>query len=235
MSQRLIFLADPESFLGMSQTTREGVIKFQLDFQEASAPAEEDLRELNAWREILRMLGLLGQDPSRYDGYGFGNLSRRLPGFDSAAFLISGTQTGHLQKLLPSHYATVQQCTPDANQLKASGQIHPSSEALSHGILYQANPEIHWVMHLHSPDIFKHRTSLNLPCTDPDADYGTPEMATEIRKLATTLDHSGPGLLVMAGHQDGLLAYGSTAAETGCLVVKTLAMALQQTGHSPNS
>ena len=212
----------------MTQAIREGVIKFQLDFQEGAAPPEGLLHELNAWREIFRLLGLLGQDPARYDGYGFGNLSRRLPGSASGAFLISGTQTGHLPKLQPSHYATVQQCNPAANQLKASGQVHPSSEALSHGVLYQSNPEILWVMHLHSPGIFSHRISLGLPCTDPAADYGTPEMAAEIRRLAETHDRSSPGLLVMTGHQDGILAYGSSPAETGGLVVETLALALQQ-------
>ena len=212
----------------MTQSTHEGVIKFQLDFQEGPSPSEELLLELNAWRSIFRQLGLIGQNPKRYDGYGFGNLSRRLPGQDSTVFQISGTQTGHLLSLLPEHYATVQQCDPAANQLKASGQIHPSSEALSHGVLYQCNPGILWVMHLHSPEIFSSCASLDLLCTDPAADYGTPEMAAEIQRLAGTHDHSNSGLLVMAGHQDGILAYGSTAEETGILVVKTLALARQQ-------
>jgi len=212
----------------MTCSKHEGVIKFQLDFQPGAPPSAEVLRELNAWRCIFRGLGLLGQDPARYDGYGYGNLSRRLPGRSDAAFLISGTQTGHLQRLLPEHYATVHRCAPVANQLQARGQIKPSSEALSHGILYQCNPGILWVMHLHSPEIFNYRTQLELPCTDPSADYGTPEMAAEIRLLAEAHDCSKPGLLVMAGHQDGILAYGPTAAETGRLVVEVLALALQQ-------
>lgn len=212
----------------MIQTTREGVIKFQLDFKSGPPPSGECLRELNAWREIFRLLGLLGQDPTRYDGYGFGNLSRRLPGQAGAAFLISGTQTGQLHKLLPKHYATVHQCNPAANQLMASGQIQPSSEALSHGVLYQSCPEILWVMHLHSPDIFRRRVSLGLPCTNSAAEYGTPEMAAEIQRLAKDHDHSGSGLLVMTGHQDGILAFGPSAAETGNLVVESLARALQQ-------
>lgn len=212
----------------MTQISREGVIKFQLDFQEGPPPPEELLRELNAWREIFRQLGLLGQDPTRYDGYGFGNLSRRLPGQGKSAFLISGTQTGQLQKLLPSHYATVEQCNPAANQLRASGQIQPSSEALSHAALYQSNSEILWVMHLHSPDIFNHRTPLDLPCTDPSAAYGTPAMAAEIQHLANLRKQAGPGLMVMTGHQDGILAYGPSAAGTGLLVVEALALALQR-------
>ena len=212
----------------MTLSNREGVIKFQLDFQEGPSPDEGFLLELNAWRTIFRQLGLIGQDPARYDGYGFGNLSRRLPGQSGPAFLISGTQTGHLTNLLPEHYATVHQCDPVANRLKSSGQTQPSSEALSHGVLYQSNPEILWVMHLHSPDIFPQRTPLGLPCTDPSAAYGTPAMAAEIQRLANFHKQADPGLLVMTGHQDGILAYGSSAAETGLLVVETLALALQR-------
>jgi ribulose-5-phosphate 4-epimerase/fuculose-1-phosphate aldolase len=212
----------------MTNARHEGVIKFQLNFQEGPTPPDNLLQELNAWRRILLELGLIGQDPARYDGFGFGNLSRRLPGQGDAAFLISGTQTGHLKELRPSQYATVHQCHPGTNQLSASGQVKPSSEALSHGILYQCNPSVLWVMHLHSPDIFNRRTQLELPCTDPSADYGTPEMASEIERLAAAREDSKPGLLVMTGHQDGILVYGPTAAETGGLVVETLALALQQ-------
>lgn len=212
----------------MTQSVREGVIKFLLDFQEGTPPLEEYLHELNAWRKIFIQLGMIGQDPERYGGYGFGNLSRRLPGQGGAAFLISGTQTGHLQTLRAEHYATVHQCSPALNQLHASGQTMPSSEALSHGVLYQCNPGVLWVMHLHSPEIFACRTSLGLACTDPAADYGTPAMAAEIQRLASAHTGSDPELLVMTGHQDGILAYGASAEETGCLVVKTLSLALQQ-------
>lgn len=210
----------------ISHPAREGVIKFQLDFQEGSAPPEKLLHELNAWRMIFKRLGLIGQDPKRYDGYGFGNLSRRLPEKKGVTFLVSGTQTGHLQKLLPSHYATVHQCDPAANRLQSSGQIQPSSEALSHGVLYQSEPMIHWVMHLHSPEIFDCRKELGLSSTGPNADYGTPEMAAEIKRVVKK-HHTTTGLLVMEGHQDGILVYGTNASETGLLAVRTLALALQ--------
>ena len=206
----------------MTAANREGVIKFQLDFVKGPAPAEEFLVELNAWRAVFRRHGLLGQDPHRYGGYGFGNLSRRLPGRDDGVFVISGTQTGHLPALQPQDYATVLSCDPATNHLRACGQIKPSSEALSHGILYQSRPEILWVMHLHSPEIFDHRTTLNLPCTSAAADYGTPEMAAEILELVQKHDSSRPGLLVMSGHQDGILAYGPEAEATGNLVLEYL-------------
>ncbi len=211
----------------MSYANREGVIKFQLDFQAGPAPSPEHLQELNAWRDIFRQLNLIGQDPNRYNGLGFGNLSRRLPGQANDAFLISGTQTGHLLSLQPENYATVLDCSPQQNRLKAMGPVQPSSEALSHGILYQAKPSIQWVMHLHSPDIFRQRTRLNLPSTKATANYGTPEMANELMRLAEKFDEAVPVLLVMTGHQDGIIAFGPTASQTGSLIIATLAKSLQ--------
>lgn len=203
----------------------EGVIKFDLTFRSGPPPAAVMLVELEAWRRIFRRLGLLGQDPARYDGLGFGNLSRRAMA-DAAedAFIISGTQTGGLERLGPADYVAVTACDPLHNRVEAIGSIHPSSEALSHGVLYQIDPRIGWVMHLHSPEIFVAHTRLHLPVTDPDAPYGSPAMAAEIRRLCPSA--GWPGLLVMGGHEDGILAFGATATETGTLVVTTLAAAL---------
>lgn len=211
----------------MIDSGREGVIKFQLDFHSAAAPQASLLKELNAWRCIFLQLGMIGQDPRRYQGFGFGNLSRRIPGRDGNTFIISGTQTGHLQKLQPRDYATVLNSDPTANQLSASGQVKPSSEALSHAVLYQASAETLWVMHLHCPSIFAQRKRLGLPCTAPTAGYGTPEMAAELRRLTQGHDPKQAGLLVMTGHQDGIMVYGPTAVATGNLAVATLALALQ--------
>ncbi len=79
-------------------------------------------------------------------------------------------------------------------------------------------------MHLHSPEIFAAREQLHLPVTDPAAGYGTPELAAEITRLAPLA--GWPGLLVMGGHEDGVLAFGASANATGGLVVQTLASAL---------
>lgn len=208
-------------------TEREGVIKFELIFHPGPAPAPEQLIELEAWRTLFKRLGLLGQDPCRYQGLGFGNLSRR--GAADGTFIISGTQTGALEQLAPGDYATVTRCEPLHNRIEAHGSLRPSSEALSHGILYQSDPRIDWVMHLHSPEIFAACDRLGLPATDPQAPYGSPAMATEIRRLAPTA--GWPGLLVMGGHADGILAFGNDATATGLLVVRTLAAALQTTKH----
>jgi len=203
---------------------QEGVIRFDLDFRVGPPPNAEMLLELEAWRTIFRRLGLLGCDPARYEGLGFGNLSRRTADRNADSFIISGTQTGRLDRLGPEHYVTVLRCEPARNRVVASGPIQPSSEALSHGALYQADPTIAWVMHLHSPEIFAASQQLRLPTTAPDATYGSPRLAAEIGRLAPSTGR--PGLLVMGGHQDGILTFGSTADTTGLLAVATLAQAL---------
>jgi len=207
----------------------EGVIQFQLDFQKSPAPAPGTLIELNAWRKIFKQLGLLGQDPERYDGFGFGNLSRRIshPKGRQDTFIISGTQTGGLENLRPDDYVTVLDCSATDNRVTASGPIEPSSESLVHGVLYQADPAIAWVMHLHSPDIFACQEALDLPVTADHAGCGTPQLAEEVARLHTPIAEVGARLLVMGGHEDGILAYGTTSHETGSLVVATLAQALQ--------
>ena len=210
----------------MTAIEQEGVIKFALDYQAGAPPDPGLLVELNCWREIFVRLGLLGQDPGRYAGLGFGNLSRRHPELTGNAFIISGTQTGSLKTLSPQHYAIVSECNPRTNHIRAMGPVRPSSEALSHGTLYQAVAEARWVMHLHSPDIYAVRDRLRLPSTAPDAAYGTPEMAEDIARLAKTLDPCRPQLIVMGGHDDGLLVYANQADQAGHLAVQTLVEAL---------
>jgi hypothetical protein len=205
--------------------SQEGIIKFDLAFRPGPAPTAELLCELEAWRWVFRQLGLLGQHSARYDGLGFGNLSRRVMTDGSAnSFIISGSQTGALEQLAPRHYVRVASCDPLNNRVEATGGVHPSSEALSHGVLYQADPRIAWVMHLHSPEIYAAGSRLRLAVTAPEAPYGSPAMAAEISRLCPSA--GWPGLLVMGGHEDGILAFGATAAVTGALVVSTLAAAL---------
>jgi len=213
--------------------TTEGVIKFALDYEPGPAPQQRDLGELNAWRRIFRQLGLIGQDPARYDGFGFGNLSRRIRNAtagngNGSAFVISGTQTGGLSELQPEHYVTVLESDPVLNRVVARGPIKPSSESLTHGILYQTSPAIEWVMHLHSPDIHASQTPLHLPVTCPNALCGTPQMAVEVARIQSESFAANPGLIVMGGHQDGILVFGTDPHQTGSLAVATLARALSR-------
>ncbi|MFO7984079.1 MAG: hypothetical protein R6V08_11550, partial [Desulfuromonadales bacterium] len=70
---------------------QEGVIKFQLDYSDGPAVQADEIVEINAWRQILFRLRLVGRDAGRYGGYAFGNVSRRMPSAGPrCSFLISG-------------------------------------------------------------------------------------------------------------------------------------------------
>jgi ribulose-5-phosphate 4-epimerase/fuculose-1-phosphate aldolase len=205
----------------------EGVIRFDLEFTVAVAVTTPGLDELNAWRRILRQLGLIGQDPTRYGGYGFGNISRRLPPYDAPEnhrpFVISGSQTGHLAELPSSAFTTVSEYDAARNRVVAAGPVKPSSESLTHGTVYNANNDIRFIFHVHSPDIWRCASVLNLPATDKHVPYGTPAMAQEVGRLFEEANPIDTGVFVMGGHEDGVIAFGHTADEAGSLLVRTLA------------
>lgn len=204
----------------------DGVIKFDLQFTAAPPFPIPGLEELNAWRGIFRQLGLIGQDPMRYGGCGFGNISRRLTPYDAPrnkrGFIISGSQTGHLDKLSAAGFASVSEYDAECNRIVASGPIRPSSESLTHGSVYNVNNAIHVIFHVHSPTIWRAATRLGLPVTDARILYGTPGMAREVERL---IGHRGlieGGVLVMGGHEDGVVAFGKTADEAGSALMHAL-------------
>ena len=211
---------------------REGVVRYRLDFESGPAPVAADIAALDAWRHVLFRLGLIGgNDPERYHGLGFGNVSRRLPGSD-LRFVISGTQTGHLPHAGANHYCTVTHCDPAANRVVAEGPVKPSSEALTHGAVYVADPAAGCVLHAHTPLIWRRARALGLPATPADVPYGTPTMAEAVAVLCQR--HPGE-VFVMRGHEDGVIAYGHDEAEAGQRLVTALAAALaldQETGQT---
>ena len=158
----------------------EGAIKFDLQYTESEPVAGATIAELNTWRRILWQLELIGQHPDRYDGYGYGNLSQRIGRPDAPAgkrsFAISGTQTGSLQELDASHYSIVTAYDPAGNRVVAEGPLKPSSESLTHGVIYDLDTSIQTVLHVHSAVIWQHAAALQLAMTDADAAYGTPAM-----------------------------------------------------------
>lgn len=208
---------------------KEGVIKYQLEFVEGPPVADEQVREINAWRRIFFLLGLIGEDPARYGGYGFGNVSCRLHPDDNA-FVISGTQTAHMLELGPEHFAKVISCDPLRNHIIAHGPVKPSSEALTHGAIYQADKTIHTVFHVHSPDIWKNAVELAIPTTAREALYGTPEMAREIERLLTDINTRQEHIIAMGGHEDGIISFAATAEHAGQTLVSYFSRALQIKG-----
>ena len=201
-------------------TEREGVVRYEcVHREEELPPALAPLAAaLAAWRRVLAALGLVGRDPARYGGLGFGNLSARIaPG--ERPFLVTGTQTGHLPHLPLAGFARVERWDTAANRLESSGRASPSSESLTHAALYDLSPEIAAVFHVHSPTLWRRP---DLPRTAPGVGYGTPEMAAEVGRVWRELSRPPAGLLAMAGHEDGVVAWGSTLDEAGRRAVDPL-------------
>ncbi len=185
---------------------QEGVIKYRLDF-EPGPPPREDLRELIVCRSILHGLGMIGQHPDRYGGYGYGNLSQRA---DGDAFVISASQTGHLPELSAEHFTLVLEADIEANRVHARGPLPPSSEALTHAMIYRLDPAIACVLHVHEPRLWRHGLETGLPRTGADIAYGTPRMAEAVKQLFEQGDLAGRRILAMAGHEDGVIGFGES-------------------------
>ncbi len=200
-------------------STAEGVIRFELDHVNADLHSIK-VSEIDAWRCLFKQVGIIGRFDDRYDGYGFGNLSQRTGG----GFLISGTQTGSKATTVLKDYAEVTDWNAKLNAITSRGTIKPSSESLTHAVIYELRNEVEYVFHVHSPEIWKAAADLNIPITDPDIPYGTPEMAQAVRRRVSEAEL--PGVLSMGGHEDGIIGYGRTASETGLLLMRCLVDAI---------
>ena len=182
----------------------EGYIKFNSEWIEGPAVSWHKIQTMNQWRQLLFAEGLIGAHP---DGIGFGNISVR----DNPAreFIITGSMTGSVRELGPDHFTRVTHVDFASNNLTCRGRIIASSESMTHAGFYEASRSINAVIHIHHAGLWN--TYLNtLPTTSIDVTYGTPEMAYEIMRLLKVKDRPAKQLVVMGGHEDGVMAYGSS-------------------------
>jgi L-ribulose-5-phosphate 4-epimerase len=170
------------------------------------------LADLNAYRRKLLDLHLIGVDP---DGIGFGNLSVR----DGATgnFYITGSATGGIPELTRADCAKVVAYDFERNRVRYEGSALPSSESLTHAAIYESDATAGAVIHCHDSKLWT--AALNhAPTTSKDAEYGTPEMAIEIMQLLTRTDV--PKIVVMAGHEGGILTFGKDLEEAFAVLMR---------------
>lgn len=188
----------------------EGYIKFKAMWREAPALPWAELAELDYWRNRLYDAGLIGAYP---DGIGYGNISRRWD--EAGRFVISGSATGNEKRLSAQHYALVQAVEVAANSLVCEGPILASSESMSHAVIYRhGGAGVGAVIHVHHLGLWEALLH-QVPTTEEAAAYGTPEMALSIERLLKDTDLKTGKLFVMAGHREGIFAFGSDLAEAG--------------------
>lgn len=216
----------------------EGYVKFSFDHdrRDAAVPAEL-FRDLEHWRGLLREVGGIGITP---EGIGFGNLSARARAradgparapadrtaemhpngaagprdgapAGRAEFFITGSATGGKAMLEPRHYARVTDYDIKGNHLACVGLTKASSESMSHAAIYEARPDVHAVCHIHHGPLW-YKLCGTVPTTSEAIEYGTPEMALALAELARGITDPSDRLIVMGGHQDGLIAFGESIA-----------------------
>lgn len=188
-------------------TIDEGYIKYKSTWIEGPAPDVAVAQELESWRRPLIAAGLIGHYKEL--GIGYGNLSVRhgKPG----QFLISGTQTGHIATTNEMHYSLVTAYDILANTVTCIGPVQASSEAMTHAAIYELDPMIGAIVHVHSLRLWEKLLN-KLPTTGADVAYGTPQMAAEFRRLFEQTEFGETGLAVMGGHEEGLVSIGRTLA-----------------------
>jgi ribulose-5-phosphate 4-epimerase/fuculose-1-phosphate aldolase len=193
----------------------EGLIQYQLNYHAQALVPDLNINPLNGIRAELYKLKLLGQSSELYQGLGYGNISQRLTTEQyPQGFLITGSQTGHLKTLNDSHYAWVLECEPSLNRLTATGETPPSSEAMTHAVIYQALPSVHAVIHVHWSTLWQQASQRHLLHTAAEVAYGTPAMAEAVANALQAADKPSIGCLAMLGHEDGILAWGTDLEST---------------------
>jgi len=192
----------------------EGYIKYQSRWSEAPAPDPAAAKLLAKWREPLFAAGLVGHYKEL--GIGFGNISIRCG--DPGQFLITGTQTGHVAPTTEEHYSLVTDYDIERNEVFCTGPVQASSEAMTHAAIYELDPSIAAIVHVHSKALWDEHLN-SLPTTSTDVAYGTPEMAKEFRRLFVDSTFGLQGIAVMGGHEEGLVSIGGSLEQAAARIL----------------
>ena len=189
-------------------------IKFTCERVAANITSFDGLSELNAYRRKLLELRLIGVDAN---GIGFGNLSIR----DRATnnFYITGSATGGKAELTLADCARVVAYDFEKNWLRYEGSAIPSSESLTHAAIYASDSKAGSVIHCHDSTLW---TALlnHAPTSSKAVEYGTPAMASEVARLFKGTEVQSRKILVMAGHEGGILAFGKDLKEAFAVLMR---------------
>jgi ribulose-5-phosphate 4-epimerase/fuculose-1-phosphate aldolase len=190
-----------------------GSIKFNCNWTQTEPVDEKTIIEINRWRNLMFTHKLIGVYPN---GIGYGNISIRL---SEKEFLITGTSTGHLETLTNQHYAIVTSYNFAENSVTCKGPVRASAESLTHAAVYEMDPGVQAIIHIHNKKMWDELLD-KVPTTSPTVEYGTPQMALEIKRLFNTTDLIEQKILVMAGHEEGVISFGKDLEEAGEIILR---------------
>lgn len=190
-----------------------GVVKFNCNWIKEEPLNADLLTDLDLWRDKMLELGFIGVND---ENIGYGNISIRT---QENQFIITGSATGKIKELTNEHYTTVVEYNLEKNHLTAKGPIVASSESLTHAVIYESDKNVNAVIHIHNFDLWQQLMD-NIPTTNKNIEYGTPAMAKEIIRLFKETNLKDQKLLVMAGHEEGIITFGENLNEAGNLLLK---------------
>ena len=196
----------------------DGVIKYNFDFQKSKPLPKPLFFKLEIVRKRLYSLGFIGEK----DSIGFGNISKRV---DKESFVITGTQTGHLSTLEAKHYALIEAYDDKKFYIKSSGASKPSSEALTHGTIYNLCDEIGAVIHIHSVALWNFMLENDFLQTKKVL-YGSTEMIREVNRIYNNLNPLSNPKFVMAGHEEGIIIFGKDLQEAEIFLLEIIGVFL---------
>ncbi|MEA2110419.1 MAG: class II aldolase/adducin family protein [Campylobacterota bacterium] len=202
----------------------DGVIKYSINHKSAESPEFLKYRELEELRSRLFALGFIGQK----DEIGYGNISTRRD--ESGTFFITATQTGNCASLADEFYTYISAYDFSNFSVTSQGKHQPSSEALSHAMIYNIHPEITAVIHIHSLTLWEFMKKNGALATS--AEYGTAEMVSEIAALYDGLNPFNSAAFVMKGHSEGIMTFGKTISEAELQLYRILNSYLEEKNSS---
>jgi hypothetical protein len=192
----------------------DGVIKYKFTLKRENSLPEDEILPLEKWRTLLFRMNLIGEYPNERIGYG--NISVRST-LRPDTFIITGSQTGHLSQLMKNHYVRVTHCDIPKMKVTAEGLIPPSSECMSHFAIYQTNPSIKCVIHIHHNELWQDLIQKNIPLTM--SEYGTSEIAQDISLI---VEGKKSGYFATKEHMDGIFAYGEDSQSAGQIILNLM-------------
>jgi ribulose-5-phosphate 4-epimerase/fuculose-1-phosphate aldolase len=199
----------------------DGVIKYdRTNFSHCEALHVDEYSELEYWRKKLFQLNLIGEYPEAQVGFGNMSMIQDYSNFFESShpqFIITGTQTGKYPDLNGLQYTRVLDYEINGLKIKMMGAVEASSEALTHAAIYESNPNIKAVFHIHSKEIWEKMLTDGSDYTAAEIPYGTVEMA---RATQACIRGKDAGVFCMHGHEDGIVIYGRSTDEAGRLTLE---------------
>ena len=189
----------------------DGVIKFNCEWSnEPLAIQVSD--ELKLWRDKMHQLKLIGEYTDIKIGYG--NISIKT----NEGILISGTQTGSIYPIMDENFTLITAYDIKANKVTCKGPVKASSESLTHAAVYAVDKTINAIIHVHNQELWE-RLINKVPTTKKGIAYGTPQMALEIKRLFDETNVVQDKIIVMGGHEEGIITFGKNLKEAGQLIL----------------